>query len=240
MKNTKKRVFVIALAVCLLAIISMGTLAWFVDSDSVENKFYIADSTDTEADDIFSVEVFERVDLDEDGVKDSALFENGMEYKDILPGDKLVKEPVVRNTGYYDQYVRVIVTISDAEAWLNAIEIPEGATPEAVAAQIFGGLDLSKWTHVWNNLSEATEMPEDLVYVLYYKDILKAGEDLVVFETFNVPTYFDQEDAAAFAGGFTIDVKAQAVQTENVGAETVADADKAWKAFDTVGIGIAD
>ena len=43
-----------------------------------------------------------------------------------------------------------------------------------------------------------------------------------------------EEQAAAFEGGFTIDIKADAVQTENVGAEEVAAEDKAWTAFQTV------
>ena len=234
MKNSKKKVFVMAMVLCLLAIISVGSLAWFSDSDSVENKFYIASSDDDTADEVFSVELFERVDLDGDGRKDAALFENGMEYNDILPGDKLIKEPVVRNTGYYDQYIRVTVTISDAQAWLDAIEIPAGSTPEAVAQQIFGGLDLSKWAHVWNNLNGATAVPEDLVYVMYYKEALAAGEDIVVFETFNVPNSLTQAQAAAFEGGFTIDIKADAVQTENVVPDGTAAEDAAWAAFKTV------
>lgn len=228
MKITKKKVFVAALAVCLIAILSMGSLAWFSAQDSVTNNFYVADSTDPDPDDIFSVEVFERVDTDGDGNIDAALFENGFNYKDILPGDKLVKEPVVRNTGYYDQYVRVTVTISDAEAWINAL----GANFDVT--KVFVGFDASQWVHVWNNLYGATEVPEDIVYVLYYKDILESGKDIPVFTHIQIPESLTQEQAAEFEGGFTIDIKAQAVQTENVGAENVADIDKAWTAFNTV------
>ena len=48
---------------------------------------------------------------------------DGYEYKEILPGAKLTKEAQVENTGYYDQYIRAIVTISDADdadgSWKN-------------------------------------------------------------------------------------------------------------------------
>ena len=44
MKMTKKKVFVTALAICLVAILSMGSLAWFNASDTITNKFKIADS----------------------------------------------------------------------------------------------------------------------------------------------------------------------------------------------------
>ena len=59
MKMTKKKVFVIALAICLVAIISMGTLAWFNAQDAVTNDFMIADSDDDTPNEIFSVDVWE-------------------------------------------------------------------------------------------------------------------------------------------------------------------------------------
>ena len=38
MKMTKKKVFVAALAICLIAIISMGTLAWCNATDDITNN----------------------------------------------------------------------------------------------------------------------------------------------------------------------------------------------------------
>ena len=61
MKLTKKKVFVAALAVCLVAILSMGSLAWFSAQDEVDNKFMIATSEDLDPDDIFSVNVWESI-----------------------------------------------------------------------------------------------------------------------------------------------------------------------------------
>ena len=46
MKLSKSKVVALALAVCLIAILSMGSLAWFTDDDSVTNDFYIAGSED--------------------------------------------------------------------------------------------------------------------------------------------------------------------------------------------------
>ena len=54
----KKKIFVLALAVCLLATVSFSTLAWFNASDKVENKFYVADSNGDGTPD-FTVDVFE-------------------------------------------------------------------------------------------------------------------------------------------------------------------------------------
>ena len=55
MKLTKKKVVSIALVVCLIAILSAGTLAWFSDDDAVTNKFFIADSEDDTPDALYMV-----------------------------------------------------------------------------------------------------------------------------------------------------------------------------------------
>ena len=221
MKLTKKKVFVSALAICLIAIISMGTLAWFSAQDEVTNKFMIADSDDDTPDEIFSVDVWENT---PDGEKD----QDGYEYTDILPGDTLKKEARVENTGYYDQYVRVTVTISDAQAWIAAL----GA--DFNVADVFDGFVAADWNHIWNNMNGATTIPENFVYVMYYKNIVKPGDVINVFNNVKIPTSLTRDEAVAFGGNFDITVKAEAVQTENVVPEGTAAADAAWAAFKTV------
>ena len=220
MKMNKKKVFVAALAICLVAILSMGTLAWFSDSDEVTNKFLIADSEDDTPDEIFSVDVWETT---PDEQKD----QDGHVYEDIQPGDKLLKTAHVENTGHYDQYIRVTVTISDAQAWIAAL----GANFDVT--DVFVGFDPTMWTHVWNNLNENPNA-EEIVYVLYYKDILAAGTDITVFEQVKVPEALTREDAVEFAHEFSIKVKADAVQTANVVPDGTAAEDAAWAAFKTV------
>lgn len=221
MKFTKKKVFVLALAVCLIAVASMGTLAWFSDSDSVENKFMIADSEDDTPDEIFSVDVWENT-------PDSNKDQDGYQYNDILPGATLKKEIRIENTGHYDQYVRVTVTISDAQAWIDAL----GANFSV--ADVFDGFVASDWNHIWNNTNDATTVPENLIYTMYYKDIVEPGDIINVFNNVKIPTSLTREEAVAFGGGFNITVKAEAVQTENVVPAGTPAEDAAWTAFNTV------
>lgn len=218
MKITKKKVFVSALIICLLAIVSMSTLAWFSASDSVKNEFYVADSGDhtDDPDAIFSVAVWEKT---PESDKDT----DGYEYKEILPGAKLTKEAHVENTGYYSQYIRAIVTISDANAWLAAVEGID-------MAEVFLGFDESVWTNI---SMEHDTTADTLTYVLYYDGILESGKDITLFNQVKIPESLTVAQAAAFAGDFSITVKAQAVQTENVGAN-------AYEAFETVKMAIAD
>ena len=218
MKITKKKVFVSALIICLLAIISMSTLAWFSASDSVKNEFYVADSDNPTDDpeDIFSVAVWEKT---PESDKDT----DGYTYKEILPGAKLTKEPHIENTGYYSQYIRAIVTISDANAWLAAVEGID-------MAEVFLGFDESVWTNI---SMEHDTTADTLTNVLYFDCILESGKDITLFNQVKIPESLTVAQAAAFAGDFSITVKAQAVQTENVG-------NNAFEAFETVKMAIAD
>lgn len=221
MKFNKKKTFVSALLIAVVALLSTSSLAWFSASDRVNNEFFIADSTDTKPEDIFSIDVWEQKDTNGDGdfnEADDKEYANELDYTDILPGDKLSKIAHVKNTGYYDQYVRVTVTISDATAWINAVGL------DINMSNVFEGFDETKW----NNISKKIEgEPNTITYTLYYNDVLESEADITLFKAVNIPTTLTQEQAAAFGGSFTVDVKAEAVQTENVGGN-------AFAAFQTV------
>ena len=214
MKLNKKKVFTLALAVCLIAILSMGSLAWFTDEDFVTNDFMIAGSDDDKADEVFSVEVWEENDPEDDG----------LEFVDLLPGDVLEKVAHVQNTGYYDQYVRVTITVSDAAAWQDV----HGGDVEVT--ELLNGIDTTKLYGMESKVENG-----NLIYVLYYEDILvgNQGSDFVVFNSVNIPETMTREQAAAFnedgTHSFTIDVKAEAVQTKNVG-------ENVFEAFEAVGM----
>ena len=227
---SKKKLLSLALVVIMIAILSFSSLAWFSDSDDVTNNFLVAGSDEDDPDDIFSVDVWE--DRDGDGQPDDDLTgdEEGLIYEDILPGDKLMKRAYVKNTGSYEQYIRVTVTISDAEAWIAAL----GANFNV--KDVFVGYDETKWAHVWNNLNGATAIPENITYVMYYKEILPVDGEINVFTDIQIPTSLTQEQAFAFGrDGFNIDVKADAVQTRNVGVDATTPAeDAAWTAFNYV------
>lgn len=158
MKMNKKKVLVASLAISLIAILSFGTIAWFNAEDKVTNKFMVATSEDG-PDSIFSIDVFEQVDTDDDGIFDGTsdydaavsygTDKNGQTYKEIVPGDNLGKKPWVRNTGSYDQYIRVQVTVNNATAWKNIF-----AKYHLTLDDIFLGHNESLWTR---NDAEATE-----------------------------------------------------------------------------------
>ena len=219
MKMNKKQVFTLALAVCLIAILSMGSLAWFSDKDSIKNDFMIADSDDDTADEIFSVDVWENT---PDGDKD----QDGYEYKDILPGDKLKKEVYVENTGYYSQYIRVTVTVNNADAWIAAL----GNGYDL--GTIFEGHDETLWTRMEVGTYNGTNNTYTMVY--YLNETLEADETVCLFKTVKIPSQLTQQDMVFIDAGFKLTVVADAVQTENLGIDTTDDVNDAYQAFQVV------
>ena len=215
MKMTKKKVFVAALAVCLVAVLSMGTLAWFSDSDSVTNKFMIADS-ESDPNEIFSVDVWENT---PDGDKD----QDGYEYKDILPGDQLKKEVYVENTGAYDQYIRVKVTVNNADAWIAAL----GNGYDL--GTMFLGHDETKWTRYEVGVYTPGANGGTYTMVFYLNEKLAPNATVNLFETVEIPSQLTQQQMSFVGGQFDLTILAEAVQTENVG-------DSAYEAFQTVGM----
>ena len=215
--SNKKKVFVVAVAVCLIAILSLSSLAWFSDADEVTNQFMVSTSEDpADPDDIFSVDVWE--DTDGDGEPDVGEGDDtvGETYEHIYPSQELIKEPHVENTGIYDQWIRVNVTVTDADAWIALCnKYAEDGKPYDLA-QIFGGHDETLWTRDFVEGYDATE--NTLTYVYYLNEKLAPEADVVLFETVTIPSCFDQYDLATLAGGFELNIVAEAVQADNTGA----------------------
>lgn len=202
---TKRKVFVVALAICLVAIISMGTLAWFNASDSITNEFKIADS-DGDGTPDFSVDVWEN-DPADPTVKD----QDGVTYTDIAPGDKLAKNPTVENTGDYDQWIRVYVTFDD---WAV---IEAACQNQGISSDVRAWLDVD--ATAWTADNNATVVANNTVtYVYYLNSKLAKDQTAVLFNNVTIPGDFEQEDMKFTSGNFTITVKAEALQADNTGS----------------------
>lgn len=210
----KKKLLSLALVIALIAILSFGTLAWFSDADEVTNTFMVTNSL-AEPNKIFSVDLKEKVDTNSDGKYEEGvdeIQENGHTYEDILPGASLYKEPIVKNSGMYDQYVRVKVTASDASKWqamLAKYNISD-------LTDLFGGYNEEKWIRIDEPMPGDEE--DTIVYVFYLQRILKPGEEESLFTHVNIPGKLTQADLATVGGSFELKIVAEAVQTENVGA----------------------
>ena len=201
---TKRKIFIVALAICLVAIVSMGTLAWFNASDEITNKFMIADS-DGDGTPDFKVDVFE---TDPDTGDKT---QNGITFEEIAPGDELTKDPQVANLGDYDQWIRVYVTFD------------EWSVIEAACNNQGISTDLSKWLTIndttWIADGYTVDTQNDTIsYVYYLNRKLTPGTSEILFKTVTIPGEFEQNDMIFASGDFSINIKAEALQADNTGS----------------------
>jgi len=221
----KKKMLSLALVVIMIAILSFSTLAWFNDTDSVTNDFYVADS-DQDGKPDFSVDVIEST-TDENGEKPGTPnADGGFSYDKLLPGDTLSKIVWTENTGDYDQWVRINITISDWSVWEKAII----KALKADGVTNIGNIAINKY--VYNTLLEGFDrnlylskgyrnddtVNDTATYTLYYKDIVKPGDAFQVMQNVKIPGVLEQEDMEFGTDGFTVTVKAEAVQAGNLKA----------------------
>jgi len=212
MRLNKKKLIALSVVAIMIAILSFSTLAWFSDADSVTNKFMVADST-SEPDEIFSVDVWEYAD------GETSKDDDGHTYKNILPGGRYHKEPYIENTGSYDQYIRVKVTVSNADAWIAAL----GNGYDL--GTMFEGHDESAWTRYEAGVYDGTENTYTMTFYLNYK--LAPEAKACLFNTVVIPAQLTQNDMAFVGGQFELTIVAEAVQTENLGDGV----DTAYEAF---------
>ena len=217
--GTKRKIVVVAAIVAIISILSVGTLAWYSDTQEKVNKFIV--SSDQAGDPDFSVEVQESVDDTASDVVPTVIYDNegnptGLQYDDILPGDFLSKEPKAVNTGSYDEYIRVTVTL-----------VPDDAAKWAAIAgtkTVKDYLEDVSADFVYDDTAS-----DALVAVFYYNKTLAPGESTEdVFKGFNVPSEMTVENSII---SLDLKVKADAVQTRNIvdptAYATVAEAAKA-------------
>ncbi len=237
MKMTKKKVFVAAVAICLIAILSMGTLAWFNATSDIENTFKVA--TDENGAPDFSVDLYENLvvdgkfaDTNGDGVIDDkdAVTRDGITYGDILPGDKLDKNPTVKNTGDYEQYIRVYVTFE------------KGTDLQAACTNYGMSPDLREWLDVDSNVWAASDTDVattgEVTYCYYLKNILDVDKTAVLFNSITIPDKFVQADFKNDDVDFTefkVKVNVDALQTRNVIENNNPDMVDAQEAFLNIG-----
>jgi len=225
MKMTKKKVFIAALAICVVAILSLGSLAWFTDTDTVVNNFYVADSDDDNK--VFTVDVWEHVDADDDDtVDDGEQDQDGITYNNIRPGQEIEKIPYVENTCDYDQWVRVKVTVSNHDMWVTAtnnnMPLLSMINVDTTNTWSFDGTT----DFAWNDTEG-----KSATYTFYLNAaLLKDSNPVKLFDTVSIPEGLTNEmiDAVLAAGTdsnvLQMDILAQAVQHAELNATDVRDA----------------
>ena len=207
--KSKKALWIAVCAVVLLAAVTATTLAFLTDRDAVVNTFTVGDV---------------QITLDEtkvvNGEATNERTTEGNEYH-LIPGKSYVKDPTMTVLANSEPaYLRMIVTINK-QAELDAIFDAH----DLALTDIFAGFDQNWELNKVDRSDNAT-----VVYEFRYVDVVTAGDaDLklpALFTALNVPGEITRDEMQTIAD-LEISVVGEAMQ-----AETFADADAAWVAFD--------
>lgn len=216
----KNKTLLTAFAVCLASILALGSLAYFTAQDSVSNTFRMAaydpehPDQPVDPDALFSIQVYETV----DGRPNT----DGRIYTDIAPGDVLDKDPTVKNTGKYDQWVRASVTVTKADAWQRACD----AHNIADLTSIFGGYSEDVWTRY--DKPAYDDDADTLTYVFYLDRKLEPEATATLFTQFMIPEAFEIGDMISLST-FDLTIAADAIQSDNTGDDARSAFEAHWK-----------
>ena len=224
----KKKIVSLALAVCLLAIAAVGTLAYFTDKDSAKNVITMGnvDITLDEA----------KVQQGNNGeytVPDATDRVQENTYTNVYPGQALPKDPTVTNKGSMGAYVRVKVafpvkgdnaqkSFSDVGSLfaIGATDYMFGKLETYNLPALFEGFDASKWTveqTAYNMPFFGT--PDNILELTFtYNEVLAPGANAVLFTGVNI------DKAINTSIDVTMDITAEAIQAQgfNTPAEAFA------------------
>lgn len=212
----KRSITLLALCLCLAGLLAAGSLAYFTATDSVSNRFLVA-TTDpgqpADPDALFSIRLYET-----DGAGQT---ETGKEYTNVQPGSVLDKDPTVENTGKYDQWVRLSVTVTNAAAWKSACE-----AHSLDLLSIFGGLDGAKWISAGDPMEDTAA--DSITYVYYLNEKLTPGATATLFTTVTLPVELTTEEMVSLSS-FDIVIGAEALQADYTGDNAQAAFAACWE-----------
>jgi len=215
----KKKTLTAALILCMLSILTMGTLAYFTAQDSITNEFMVAsydpENPDTDPNHLFSIDVYETT---KEGVKEDV----GLTYENVAPGDALHKDPTIENTGKYDAWVRMSLTFSNVDSWKAAC----AAHGMDTLTDIFESVN-SDWECL-ETLEDAEA--NETTYVYYLKNKLEPGAASTLFDGVSIPAEFTLNEMISL-DSFTLKVTGDAIQEKNTAENAPGDANKAFYAF---------
>ena len=227
----KKKIFVAAVALCLMAVLSFGTLAWFSSTDSVKNTFTVGSvkiqQNEQQHDANGNLEAF---------VQDQTLLpvvdpQNPAEDENYV--EKIV---TVTSTGANPAYVRTHIAVPTALVDVLTLDISDSANWTAEAGTqtcVVDGVDFTVFSYTYGvalNKDESTDVLLEGVYLNANVDVKANAQGVAQFCTWN--------DAAGAYDFYDFDVTGKVsvlVATQGVQSQGFADAKSALDtAFPTI------
>lgn len=197
MRMNKKKLAVVSLVLCVAAIVSMSSLAWFTAEDTVDNELkFVTD---------FAMDLYET--NGQGGIIRDASDSTktiGQTYENLRPGATIYKDPTVVNKSSSDyQWIRVTVTLDHFDTWKETVTSPVDL------AEFFTGHDEEKWER--DSIAISDDGGKTVKYTYYLKDQLAPSATATLFTGVKIPETMTLAQAKAI-GTSHITVKAEAIQ----------------------------
>ena len=210
----KKKIFVVALVVCILAIsIASATIAYFTDTESATNTFTSGNVaiklTETQTvDGVSTTKV-----VGKDGF-------TGYDYGTVHPGLTYDKYPAITNTGSENAYLAAKIVIknvaaSNVDANVTKVLTAEAATGKTLVSDFLSGNVFAdaNYSVKYNTTADSIE-----IYVIY-ETVTTTNDSITLFEEVVVPAGWGN-DQMAHLENMNIVITAYAVQTTGFVADT--------------------
>lgn len=205
MKMNKKKLAVVSLVLCIAAIISMGSLAWFTAEDSIVNNLSFVND--------FAMDL---VETDATGaVVGTEGSTTGLTFTNLVPNQTIHKDPTVINKSATEpQWVKMTVKVSNGAAWATVLG------PGTKLWDIFTGYTDSLWVHPSDPVLDDSD---NIVATFYLKDKLIPGGQIPLFTGIKISNAIETTDVSSL-NGTTITIEAKAIQSSELGVSTCVDA----------------
>lgn len=214
----KKKLLIMGGALACLAGVG-GIMAYFTDTDEAENNFTIGNiQIDLQE------PTWERLpDTDGDQVPDDA--------EDMVPGDSVAKDPQIKNVGTNDAYMFLEVKVPYANV---VIANPNGTKNAAADTELFSYTVKTGWVEVGQPTKDATTGIVTHVYAYATNGAMTAvAKDAITTSLFDSVALVNLIEGQKALDGVTpldpsaaqINIKAYAIQTDNVNGGVTAPAD---------------
>lgn len=210
----KKKIFVVALAACLLILSVAGSsIAYFTDTAEYTNVFTAGNVNITltaKGDDINNTNNI--LDIKDEGVYPSQIIE---------------KNVTINNVGTENAYVAAIITLTDDNGDLATVINKDGTNnniPVAIAT-FLGGLAPTGYKVNVADIVENNNVVGYTIYLIKEEALTAQTGTAVLFEDIVIPADWDNDQMDAFED-LKIDVKAYATQTKGTGFDNAVSAIK--------------
>lgn len=234
----KRKLLVVAMTLCMAAILVAGsTLAFLTDTEMNQNTFTVGNVKITLLESAVKEDKSDNGRLhyvDADGENTQTVTQN--EYKNLMPGSTVVKDPTVTNVGENEVFVRILVKHNNNAAIFNNFDAAglaacikglNGAVSHTDVAWKLEDGTYGQNTDNWKADYSDILSNDEKVYAFYVTAKLAKGDKFTIFQGISVPEKFQSAELEAVYQGLAIDIVAHAIQ-----ADGFADVKTAFTAYD--------